>query len=92
MIFVAIPLPGTGAWSGALVAAMLDMQLKRAFPAIAAGVLIAGIIVTSLTYGISARWRKRAFLCIYYTRYRYSIFPMQEQSAGAYPNRNAPAL
>ena len=54
MIFVAIPLPGTGAWSGALVAAMLDMQLKRAFPAIAAGVLIAGIIVTSLTYGISA--------------------------------------
>ena len=54
MIFVAIPLPGTGAWSGALVAAMLDMQLKRAFPAITAGVLIAGIIVTSLTYGISA--------------------------------------
>ena len=54
MIFVTIPLPGTGAWSGALVAAMLDMQLKRAFPAITAGVLIAGIIVTSLTYGISA--------------------------------------
>lgn len=32
MILVAIPLPGTGAWTGALVAAMLDMQLKRAFP------------------------------------------------------------
>ena len=36
MFFVAIPLPGTGAWTGALIAAMLDMQLKRAFPAIAA--------------------------------------------------------
>ena len=42
MILVAIPLPGTGAWTGALVAAMLDMQLKRADPAIAAGVVAAG--------------------------------------------------
>lgn len=54
MIFVAIPLPGTGAWTGALIAAMLDMQLKRAFPAIAAGVFIAATIVTVLTYGVSA--------------------------------------
>lgn len=54
MIFVAIPLPGTGAWTGALIAAMLDMQLKRAFPAITAGVLIAATIVTVLTYGVSA--------------------------------------
>ena len=53
MILVAIPLPGTGAWTGALVAAMLDMQLKRAFPAIAAGVVTAGIIVTIATYGVS---------------------------------------
>ena len=37
MILVAVPLPGTGAWTGALVAAMLDMQLKRAFPSIALG-------------------------------------------------------
>ena len=50
MILVAIPLPGTGAWTGALVAAMLDMQLKRAFPAIAAGVVTAGLIVTIATY------------------------------------------
>lgn len=54
MLFVAIPLPGTGAWTGALIAAMLDMQLKRAFPAIAAGVAIAAIIVTVATYGVAA--------------------------------------
>ena len=53
MVLVAIPLPGTGAWTGALVAAMLDMQLKRAFPAIAAGVVVAGLIVTIATYGVS---------------------------------------
>ena len=51
VLLVAIPLPGTGAWTGALVAAMMDMRLKRAMPAIALGVLIAGIIVTSVTYG-----------------------------------------
>ncbi len=50
-ILVAIPLPGTGAWTGALVAAMLDMQLKRAFPAIALGVIAAGIIVAFVSYG-----------------------------------------
>ena len=54
MFFVAIPLPGTGAWTGALIAAMLDMQLKRAFPAIAAGVVIAAVIVTDATYGVAA--------------------------------------
>lgn len=48
-ILVAIPLPGTGAWTGALVAAMLDMRMKRAFPAIALGVAAAGIIVTVVT-------------------------------------------
>ena len=50
-ILVAIPLPGTGAWTGALVAAMLDMRLKRAFPAIVLGVTAAAIIVTFITYG-----------------------------------------
>lgn len=48
-IFVAIPLPGTGAWTGALIAAMLDMRLKNALPAIVAGVLTAGAIVTIVT-------------------------------------------
>lgn len=54
VILVAIPLPGTGAWTGALVAAMMDMRLKRAMPAIILGVIIAGIIVTTVTYGAGA--------------------------------------
>ncbi len=54
MLLVAIPLPGTGAWTGALVAAMMDMRLKKAMPAIIVGVIIAGIIVTTLTYGAGA--------------------------------------
>ena len=54
VVLVAIPLPGTGAWTGALVAAMLDMRLKRAFPAIALGVVIAGAIVAFVTYGAGA--------------------------------------
>lgn len=49
-ILVAIPLPGTGAWTGALVAALLGMKLKHSFPAIALGVVCAGIIVSILTY------------------------------------------
>ncbi len=53
-IFVAIPLPGTGAWTGALIAAMLDMRLKKAFPSIALGVLTAGIIVAFVSYGAGA--------------------------------------
>ena len=53
-ILVAIPLPGTGAWTGALVAAMLDLRLKRAFPAIMLGVVVAGIIVAFVTYGAGA--------------------------------------
>ena len=53
-ILVAIPLPGTGAWTGALVAAMMEMRLKRAFPAIAIGVVIAGVIVSVITYGAQA--------------------------------------
>lgn len=53
-IFVAIPLPGTGAWTGALVAAFLDMRLKHALPAIFAGVVVAGILISGLTYGFTA--------------------------------------
>jgi uncharacterized membrane protein len=54
VLLVAIPLPGTGAYTGALVAALMDMQLKRAIPAIALGVLIAGIIVSLATAGVVA--------------------------------------
>lgn len=49
--FVAIPLPGTGAWTGALIAALLDMRMKKALPAIAAGVLTAGLLVGGISYG-----------------------------------------
>lgn len=51
-ILVAIPLPGTGAWTGALVAAMLDIRLKRALPAIFLGVCIAATIMTAVTFGV----------------------------------------
>ena len=54
VLLVAIPLPGTGAWTGALVAAMMNMRLKRAMPAIILGVILAGVIVTTLTYGAGA--------------------------------------
>ena len=54
VLFVAIPLPGTGAWTGALVAAMLDMPLKKAFPSIILGVLGAGIIISFVSYGAAA--------------------------------------
>lgn len=53
-LFVAIPLPGTGAWTGALIAAMLDMRLKKAFPSIVLGVLTAGVIVAIVSYGALA--------------------------------------
>ena len=53
-ILVAIPLPGTGAWTGSLVAALLDLRLKNACPAIALGVAAAGIIMTVISYGVGA--------------------------------------
>lgn len=53
-LFVAIPLPGTGAWTGALIAALLDIPLKKSFPAIATGVITAGIIVAFVSYGAAA--------------------------------------
>lgn len=52
LIFVAIPIPGTGGWTGALMAALLDIRFKRALPIIALGVLIAGFIMSALTYGL----------------------------------------
>lgn len=52
MILVAIPLPGTGAWTGCLVAAMMELPFRKAFPAIAFGVVVAGLIVSWVTYGV----------------------------------------
>lgn len=50
MLFVAIPLPGTGAWTGSLAAAFLGMRLKKAMPAVVLGVLTAGCIMLGLTH------------------------------------------
>lgn len=52
VLLVAIPLPGTGAWTGALAASLLDIRLKTAMPAILIGLLIAGTITTALTMGV----------------------------------------
>ena len=49
-LFVAIPLPGTGAWTGSLSAAFLDIRLKKAMPAVVLGVLTAGCIMLTLTH------------------------------------------
>ncbi|MBQ6401858.1 MAG: small multi-drug export protein [Firmicutes bacterium] len=51
---VAIPLPGTGAWTGSLVAAIFDLRMKTAVPVIFAGVVTAGIVVFLITYGVVA--------------------------------------
>ena len=53
-LFVAIPLPGTGAWTGSLIAAMMDMKVKEAFPSILLGVVTAGVIISFVTYGAGA--------------------------------------
>ena len=51
VLLVAIPLPGTGAWTGCLVAALLEMDVKKSIPAVILGVLIAGAIVSFIIYG-----------------------------------------
>lgn len=53
-LLVAVPLPGTGAWTGSLVAALFDLRLKNAVPVIFAGVVAAGIVVFLITYGVVA--------------------------------------
>ena len=53
-ILVAIPLPGTGAWTGALVAAVMELRFKTALPAIFLGVIGAAIIVSIVSYGAFA--------------------------------------
>ena len=50
MLFVGIPLPGTGAWTGALIASLLNIKIKKAFPAILCGVFIATVIMCIISY------------------------------------------
>ena len=52
IILVGIPLPGTGAWTGALVAVLLDIRLRHAVPAILAGLVIAAAITVTVTMGV----------------------------------------
>ena len=52
ILLVAIPLPGTGAWTGALVATLFDIRIGVALPAILAGVLIAGGVMTAVSCGV----------------------------------------
>jgi uncharacterized membrane protein len=52
LLFVAIPIPGTGAWTGSLIAALLDMRLKNSVPCIFLGVCIAASIMSLVTFGV----------------------------------------
>ena len=51
MLFVGIPLPGTGAWTGALLAVLLNLDKKKSFICILAGVFLASVIMTIISYG-----------------------------------------
>ena len=51
MLFVGVPLPGTGAWTGALIASLLRIKLKKAVPAIICGILLASVIMLVVSYG-----------------------------------------
>ena len=52
VLFVGIPLPGTGAWTGSLVAALFDMDLKKASVSILLGIFLAAVIITLVSYGL----------------------------------------
>lgn len=52
VLFVGIPLPGTGAWTGSLIACLLDMDKKKSFFAIMLGVIMASIIMMIISYGV----------------------------------------
>ena len=52
LLFVGIPLPGTGAWTGSLIAALLGIKFKKAFPAVILGIMLASFIMTVLSYTV----------------------------------------
>ena len=56
VLFVGIPLPGTGAWTGSLIASVLEMDRKKTFFAVLAGVFLASIIMMILSFGIVAKF------------------------------------
>lgn len=52
MLFVGVPVPGTGAWTGTLAASILDLNFKKTIIAVICGVLLAGLIVTAISFGV----------------------------------------
>lgn len=52
VLFVGIPLPGTGAWTGSLIASLLGIKFKKAFPAVIVGILVATVIMSIVSYGL----------------------------------------
>lgn len=52
LLFVGIPLPGTGAWTGSLIASLLNIKFKKAFPAVLCGILMATVIMCIISYFI----------------------------------------
>ncbi len=52
VLFVGIPLPGTGAWTGSLIASLLGMKFKKAFPAVLLGIVMATVIMSIVSYGL----------------------------------------
>lgn len=56
-LFVAIPVPGTGAWTGALVASLFNMRMKYALPSILFGIIVAGLIMSLASYGLVGLFR-----------------------------------
>lgn len=52
VFFVGIPLPGTGAWTGSLIAALLGIRFRKAFPAVILGILMATVIMTVFSYTV----------------------------------------
>ena len=52
LLFVGIPLPGTGAWTGSLIASLLEFDIKKASLAILIGIILAAIIMDIVSYGV----------------------------------------
>jgi len=52
VLFVGIPLPGTGAWTGSLIASLLGVKFKKAFPAVLLGIVMATVIMSIVSYGL----------------------------------------
>ncbi|RKY85110.1 hypothetical protein DRQ11_10460, partial [candidate division KSB1 bacterium] len=57
LLFVAIPLPVTGAWTGTVAAFIFGIRFRLAFPAIVGGILVAGVVVSLVSLGVIGFWK-----------------------------------